>query len=51
MDDYEFTATIRNILDEEFGSGTGDLLLGSSQLLQYLNTKTRYANREPYWFL
>lgn len=48
MDEHEFTATIRSILDEEFGefgAGIGNLLLGSSQLLQYLNIKTRSANR------
>lgn len=45
MDDHEFTATIRGILDKNFGPGEGNFLLGSSQLLQYLNSKTRSANR------
>jgi len=45
MDDHDFTSTILEILETEFGKGTGRVLLDASPLLQYLNIKTRSANR------
>lgn len=45
MDDHEFTATIIAILDRRFGRGAGQVLLETSPLLQYVNIKTRSANR------
>ncbi|MDA8072343.1 MAG: restriction endonuclease [Actinomycetota bacterium] len=45
MDDHEFTATILEILDSEFGIGAGRILMDASPLLQYINIKTRSANR------
>jgi len=41
---HDFTETIIRILDSHF-HGLGEQLLGTSELLQYLNVKTRAANR------
>jgi hypothetical protein len=41
---HQFTATIVEILDRHFG-GVGEDILAASPLLQYLNVKTRAANR------
>jgi len=45
MIEHEFTETIRAILVEGFGESQTSLLLASSELLKYINTKTRSANR------
>lgn len=42
--EHEFTKTIISILDKH-SQGKGNELLKSSELLQYLNTKTKAANR------
>lgn len=41
---HEFTQTIIDILDEYF-PGYGEIFLSNSQLLQYINIKTKAANR------
>jgi hypothetical protein len=41
---HDFTQTIINILNKYF-PGYGDIILRSSQLLQYINIKTKAANR------
>ncbi|BAZ80825.1 restriction endonuclease [Sphaerospermopsis kisseleviana CS-549] len=41
---HEFTQTIIDILDEYF-PGYGEIVLSNSQLLQYINIKTKAANR------
>lgn len=45
MDDHEFTSDILAILDGEFGDGAGRAVLQASPLLQYINIKTRSANK------
>ena len=41
---HDFTKTIINILNKYF-PGDGDIILNNSQLLQYINLKTKAANR------
>jgi hypothetical protein len=41
---HDFTQTIISILNQFF-PGYGDVILNNSQLLQYINIKTKAANR------
>ncbi len=42
---HDFTNIITGILDQYFGDNQADAILHSSEIIQYLNIKTKAANR------
>lgn len=47
--EHQFTQKILEVLEDQFGK-TGENLYRASELLRYLNEKTRSASRGSRWF-